>query len=227
MIDKKLANEYGMLANVCKCLKPHASLALFLDDHVIALESHQDMMLCYAVAAPDVHYDSFVHTLHNIIKNTSYNTKYRKTKSDISWTMHDGKRYVTITNPNMDPLDIPIVNQVPVRERYFATIYGRIYELGLEDFWLKDLPDSMFTQIPQQFIDDMNDKKMCTLNFGPGRTSIVSRPFLGDLKKTEYLGYTMLDEDDPNLDSPRFRVLFKQREAYCDIYTLAAFLILK
>lgn len=226
MINKKLAAEYGCLANVCKCLKPHAALAMFLEDRVIALESHQDMMLCYAVAAPDMQYDSFVYTLHNIIKNTSYNTKFRKTKSDIDWTMRDMKRYVTITNPGMNPLDIPIINTKSVRAQYLSSIYGRIHELDLDDFWLKDLPDSMFTQISQEFIDTINDKKLGELHFAPGREAIVSRPFLGDLKKTEYLGYTLLDEDAPTVDSPRFRVLFKQREAYCDIYTLCAFLII-
>ena len=40
----------------------------------------------------------------------------------------------------------------------------------------------------------MTDKKLCDLNINDNPV-LISRPFLGDLKKTKYVGYRILEED--------------------------------
>ena len=65
----------------------------------------------------------------------------------------------------------------------------------------------------------MTNKKLCELNIND-HSILISRPFLGDLKKTISVGYKVLYEDDVKMI-----LKFKQSEEIGNIYTIAAFLI--
>lgn len=232
MIDKKLANQYGDVIAICKALKPHATNLLFTDSegHVMLQPTLSGILNWAKLRDDEVEISSFVHTYMNIPEATSANTKFRKTKSDIDWIVKEGERYLVVKNPDGPDLEQPVITSYQSRDAFYQKIYKKLlndnhYEGVLP---LQDIPDGYFEELPMELCDMMVGKKLCEVTVG-GHSFYMSRPFLGDLKKTEWLGACLIyiREPDAGEVTRKAFVYFKQREPLMEIYTYGAFLILE
>ena len=231
MIDKKLANQYGDVIAICKALKPHATNLLFTDceGHVMLQPILGGILNWAKLRTDEVDISQFVHTYMNIPEATSVNTKFRKTKSDIDWIVKDGQRFLAITNPDGTSMEQPIISDFNSRDRFYQKIYKKILNPQFEGILpLTDIPDGYFDELPLELCTQMVGKKMCEVS-ASGHSFYISRPLLGDLKKTEWLGVRLIYIREPEEGecARKAFVFFKQREPLMEIYTYGAFLVLE
>ena len=222
MDDKILISNYhSTIIPICRLLKSHASNIMLLPNNIILLQPLMNGIRNYMVANNKVNYSNFMYTYFSIPEISKVNTKFKKTKSKIDWEIDNGTNYLVVKNEDMDPCKSPIINNPSAIIDVFNGTYKNIpdWENYDYDVLLSDESNSMYTTLPESFIEDMISKKLCELNIN-GHSILLSRPFLGELKKTTYIGYRVIYEDDMKIV-----IKFKQTEELGNIYTYAAFLI--
>ena len=221
-IDKVINNEYASSAlKLCKFLKAHATNILLLPDGKILLQPVINGIRNYMIVNPKIDYSNFIYTYFSLSEISKYHSSFRKTKSKIYWETEKGITYLIIENEDEEPYKSPIMSNPEALSSLLNATYKTIPDWnGSQSFneILSDEPSSQYTDLGREFLDDMVNKKLCELKVH-GQSILVSRPFLGDLKKTEWVGYRLVEEDDT-----RIVLKFKQVEELGNIYTYAAFL---
>ena len=177
----------------------------------------------YMIANQNIDYSAFVYTYLTLPEIAKANTKFRKTKSEIYWETDKGVQYLVVNNSDSEPVKSPVFTKPDTLDDLIGTSYKNIPNWDcdintLVNDRLVDEPDSFYIELGQSFIDDMTNKKLCEIKI-KDTAILVSRPFMGDMKKTTFAGYRVVDEDES-----RFVVKFKQSEKLGNIYTYAAFL---
>lgn len=225
MNDKMFVYDYyDNVIPLCKATKAHATNMLLLENNLVVLESLISGVASYLVANDDIDYNRFLYTFFNIPEISKTNTKFKKTKSVVDWRYSESNmtNFLLVENPNMEPVKSPIIDNLEGRINLIDTIYRRVPNWNVVDYQniLRDESSNEYTKLPRSFIDDMVDKKLCDIKIN-GYTILLSRPFLGDCKKTEYIGYRVI-----NQTNDKIYLKFKQTEPIGNIYTYAAFLLI-
>lgn len=219
--NKIVNNDYHkIIIPLCRLLKAHATNALLLPNNVILMQSIIPGIRSYMISNRDIDYSRFLYSYISIPSLSKINTKFKKTKSSIDWKTSNGVNYLVVSNnDDTDPCEVPIINNPNSVANIIDATYNNIP--GWKDEYpevLIDESDSEYIKLPDSFIKDMTDKKLCDLNINDNPI-LISRPFLGDLKKTKYVGYRILEED-----KDKIVLKFKQVEELGNIYTYSAFL---
>lgn len=221
-LDKVIiANYHSTIIPICRLLKPHATNIMLLPDNLILMQPVMSGIRSYMIANKNVDYSNFVYTYFSIPEISKVNTKFKKTKSEIRWDISNGTNYLVVKNDDMDPCKSPIINNP---ESVADILFGTYQNIpNWDNVSLKDLlcseDDSEYIELSESFIEDMISKKLCELTVN-SHTILLSRPFLGELKKTKSVKYRVISEDEMKIV-----LKFKQTEDLGDIYTYAAFLI--
>lgn len=218
---KNINNCYGStVIDICKLVKPHASNILLLSNNKVLMQPMIAGIRNYMILNSNVDYSTFIYTYFTISEISKANTKFRKTKSEISWETDKGTEYLVVKNDDMEPVKSLVMTDQSAVNSLFAATYNRIPDIDNPtiDNVIIDEPNSMYIDLGTSFIDDMVNKKLCEIRIN-NQSILISRPFLGDLKKTQWVGYRVVDEDDF-----RLVIKFKQVEKIGSIYTYAAFL---
>ena len=216
-----VSNYHSTIIPICKLLKAHASNIMLLPDNLILMQPLMTGIRSYMIAKHKIDYSNFIYTYFSLPEISKVNTKFKKTKSEIEWDTDNGTNYLIIKNDEMDPCKSPVINNPASVADILAGTYQNIpnYDnLSLKEL-LCDENDSEYEFLPESIIDDMISKKLCELIIN-GHTILLSRPFLGELKKTLSVGYKVVHEDESKII-----LKFKQVEELGNIYTFAAFLI--
>ena len=218
---KNINNCYGStIIDICKLMKPHATNILLLPNNKLLMQPIIPGIRSYMILNSEIDYSPFMFTYFTLSEISKANTKFRKTKSEISWETEKGTEYLVVSNADMDPVKSLVMTDQSAVHSLFAATYSRIPNVDnptIENV-IDDDPNSMYIDLGSAFIDDMVNKKLCEIRIN-NQSILISRPFLGDLKKTQWVGYRVVDEDDF-----RLVVKFKQVEKIGSIYTYAAFL---
>lgn len=216
-----MINYHSNVLPICKLLKSHATNIMLLPNNIILMQPSMNGIRNYMIANNSIDYSNFIYTYFSIPDISKVNTKFKKTKSEIEWSVDDGTNYLVIKNENMEPYKSPIINNPAAVADILNATYQNLPNWKSEELTdiLCDEDNSLYNMLPESFIEDMNGKKLCELNIN-GHSILLSRPFLGDLKKTLSVGYRVLYEDDVKMI-----LKFKQSEEIGNIYTIAAFLI--
>ena len=220
-LTKNINNIYGStVIDICKLLKPHATNILLLSDNKILMQPTIAGIRNYMILNSAIDYSIFIYTYFTLTEISKANTKFRKTKSQISWETEKGVEYLIVKNDDMDPVKSLVMSDRSAIDSLFAATYTNLPNIDTPsiDNILIDEPNSSYVDLGQSFINDMVNKKLCEIHIGE-QSILISRPFLGDLKKTQWVGYRVVDEDDS-----RMVLKFKQEEKLGNIYTYAAFL---
>ncbi len=217
-IDKIIIKEYyDNIIPLCRLLKNHATNILLLPDNKILMQPILKGIKNYMILNKDMNISKFIYSYLSILDISKVNTKFKKTKSSIDWTVIDGVNYINIINSDSEPYNIPIINNPEtVSDIIKKTYNGLSTNFNIDN--IVDEDDELYIKISDDIITAMNDKKLCDLNINDNPI-LISRPFLGSLKKTVFLGYRVLDET-----KDKITVKFKQREDLGNIYTYSAFL---
>jgi hypothetical protein len=223
LFNKNIISSYSSsVIPVCRLLKAHATNIMLLPENKILMQPSLNGVRNYMIAKPKVDYSNFVYTYFTIPEISKTNTKFRKTKSEIDWEINDGTNYLVVKNEEMEPCKSPIINNPNAIKDVINATYKNLPNWDNSNIQniICDESSSDYNQLSDSFISDMSNKKLCEIKVN-GNSILISRPFLGDLKKTEYVGYRIIDEDDS-----RIVLKFKQVEDLGNIYTYAAFLII-
>ena len=217
-----IANYHSTIIPICKLLKAHASNIMLLPENIILMQPLMTGIRSYMIANSNINYSNFIYTYFSIPEVSKANTKFKKTKSEIEWENNNGTNHLIIKNEDMEPCKSPIINNPASVADILAGTYQNIpnWDGNNVKELLCDEKDSEYTILSKSFIDDMVNKKLCELIIN-GHSILVSRPFLGELKKTISVGYKVIYEDDTKMI-----LKFKQTEELGNIYTFAAFLII-
>lgn len=218
-----LSNYSASVIPICRLLKAHATNIMLLSENCILMQPIISGIRNYMIVNPKIDYSTFMNAFISIPEISKVNTGFRKTKSEISWLSENGTNYLTIKNDGMDLYKTPIINHPESVEDILTGTYQNIpnwspISYGNHSQVLFDESPSVYTMLPLSFIDDMVDKKLCQLTIDD-RVILISRPFLGDLKKTKSVGYRIIEKDENKMV-----LKFRQEEELGNIYTYAAFL---
>ena len=218
-LNKELVNNYAStIIPLCRLLKFHATNIMLLPNRLILLQPVISGVRNYMIVNPNVDYSRYLYSYMSIAEISKVNTKFRKTKSEIDWGFNNGTNYLIVKNEDEEPCKSPIIHNPDAVRDIINGTYQNLPNWNGDKDHLIDESSSNYTELPSSFIADMLDKKLCELNIN-GNTALVSKPFLGDLKKTTYVGYKVIDETESSI-----YVKFKQVEDLGSIYTYAAFL---
>ena len=221
-ISKTIITSYhSSVLPICKLLKSHATNIMLLPNNIVLMQPVMTGIRNYMIVNNKVDYSNFIYTYFSIPDISKINTKFKKTKSEIDWSVDNGTNYLIIKNEDMEPYKSPVINNPAAVADILNATYQNLPDWKsseLENI-LCDEDNSLYNILPDSFIEDMTNKKLCELNIN-GHSILISRPFLGDLKKTNSVGYRVLYEDDIKII-----LKFKQAEEIGNIYTVAAFLI--
>ena len=222
LLNKSLISNYASsIIPLCRLLKSHATNIMLLPEKLVLLQPSLAGIRNYMIVNSKVDYSNFIYTYFSLSEISKVNTKFRKTKSEIDWELMKGTNYLVVKNDDMEPCKSPIINNPAAIVDTLTGTYQNIPNWDEKQFQniLCDEHSSNYTKLPESFIEDMVNKKLCELSIN-GHSILLSRPFLGDLKKTTYVGYRIISEDDNKIV-----LKFKQCEELGNIYTYAAFLI--
>ena len=220
-LNKAIISAYSStVIPVCKLLKPHATNIMLLPNNLVLMQASINGIRNYMVLNRDIDTSKFIYTYTSLIDISKINSKFRKTKSAITWEVNDGTNYLVVANDDMEPFKTPVINNPATVADLLNATYKNIPNWSSNNICdiLCDEPNLMYTKLPDKFIEDIVAKKLCDLTIN-GNTILISRPFLGDLKKTSYVGYRVISEIDGKIV-----IKFKQTEDIGNIYTYAAFL---
>ena len=217
-----IASYTSSVIPVCKLLKSHATNIMLLPERKVLMQPIISGIRNYMIVDPKVDYSRFVYTYFSLAEISKVNTAFKKTKSEIDWYLDNGTNYLGITNPEQDTYKTPIINNHSALADLLDGTYSSIPEWEITSYEkiLQDESTDSYNMLPDEFIGDMNDKKLCELT-ACGNTVLISRPFLGDLKKTKSVGYKLID-----VDETKMVLKFRQSEELGNIYTYAAFLLI-
>lgn len=222
-LSKDILTSYtSAVIPLCRLLKPHATNIMLLPDRKILMQPVISGVRNYMIADPKVDYSRFVYTYLSLPEISKVNTGFKKTKSEIDWYLDNGTNYLGITNPEQDTYKTPIINNPAAVEDLINGTYANLPEWDITRYQqiIQDDYSESYITLPDEFMSDMVDKKLCELTVS-GKSVLVSRPFLGDLKKTKSVAYRLMSMDDTKMV-----LKFKQSEDLGNIYTYAAFLII-
>lgn len=216
-----IANYHSTIIPICRLLKSHATNIMLLPNNLILMQSSMYGIRNYMICNHNIDYSNFMYSYFSIPEISKANTKFKKTKSKVEWDIENGTNYLVIKNDDMDPCRSPIINNPEAVADVINGTYQNLPNWDKSDVidLLKDEDNSMYTSLPDSFIDDMVNKRLCELIIN-GHSILLSRPFLGEMKKTLSVRYRVIYEDDIKMI-----LKFKQSEEIGNIYTIAAFLI--
>lgn len=215
-----IANYHSTIIPICKLLKSHATNIMLLPNNLILMQPSMNGIRNYMVCNHNVDYSNFMYTYFSISEISKVNTKFKKTKSEVEWAVDNGTNYLIIKNEEMNPYKSPIINNPEAVADIINGTYQNLPDWNESNVnLLKDDSDSEYISLPESFIEDMVNKRLCELVIN-GHSILLSRPFLGELKKTLSIRYKIVYEDDSKMI-----LKFKQTEEIGNIYTYAAFLI--
>ena len=218
MIEKNLGKVFSKFVKLTKKLKSHATNLCLLDNGLVLLQSIIPGVKAYATV--DVDGDEYWHGMKylyiGIVQFNEELANFSKSSSEILWKIKDNMTYLVLSNKDESKFEYPILDKEEVRKDLIQSTYGSIPDW--DDSQLEDEVDDIYINLGPDFIKAMVEKNLCEIPVVD--TSIfISRPFLGDLKNTSYLGYRIYKNYDDKII-----LKFKQKEDLCTIYTYAAFI---
>ena len=221
-LTKEIVSRYtSTIIPACRLLKPHATNIMFLTNNLVLMQPVIKGIRNYMILDKENNVGPFINTYVSLLDITKVNSKFRKTKSTIEWQVIDGTSHLVVSNDSDEPFKTPVLNNSDTITDLLNATYGEVPEWNTHGGQLLcDEPNSWYTQLPDKFIEDMVGKKLCDLTIND-HTILISRPLLGDMKKTTYVGYRVICENDDKIV-----IKFKQTEALGNIYTYAAFLVI-
>ena len=227
MVDKAINKEYQNVIDICKLLKPHATTALLVENGLVITQPIIEGIRNYMILDNPAAYPRFNNLYINVSEIASYHTKFKKTMTDIDWESSNGETFMVLTNPDMDPYRVHILTDTETIEDLINREYQSVpgWKEDPASILTND-PDEMFTKLPDDIPLNLSLKRMCEISVGGHQYRImISRPFLGDTKNTQWLGYRVIAEDAG--EKGRITLKFKQKEKLGNIFTYASFLKIK
>lgn len=212
--------QFADYIKLMKGLKSHATNVMICQYGYAALQSVMSGVRAYCYFGNKMDLDIFKYTYPEMTAFLQDSKDFKKTTSEVEWREDEEKKdsYINVKNKDNE-FRLYIISSEEARREIIENLYRNIPGWETDAFLNDD--DSLFTQLDESFIKGMIDKDLCTIKL-PDTSIYVSKPFLGDLKKTEYVGYRIIyDDPDPN---GTILLKFKQKESFGDIYTYAAFL---
>ena len=219
---------YKNVIEICKVAKLHATNMLLLDDGLVALEPIQDEVKKYMIT--QLEYDPFTYAYYDLVDISKIHSKFRKTRSIVTHStekeiVDDNMVYLKIKNEgDKEFTRIPLLIENKKRENSIKKIYNGI---PVEDdsyltlkLKLVDEPNYIYTQISNKIMDDLRNKKLCEIKVPKNGSIFIASTLLGSLKKVDYLGYRIIDDND----NMTLLIKFKQTMNDYSIYTYARFL---
>ena len=215
-----VSNYHSTVIPLCRLMKQHATNIMLLPDNKILMQSLITGIRSYMILNKEYDYSNFLYSFLSIPEISKINTKFRKTKSEIEWDTNNGVNYLVVKNPDMDPCKVPIINNSDAINDIISATYNNIpdWDSSNIDEFICEESSAEYNKLSEDFIENMLDKKLCEISVN-GKSILLARPFLGDLKKTSFIGYRIVSEEDNKLI-----LKFKQIEDLGSIYTYAAFL---
>lgn len=239
MIDKTVNKQYTNMIELCKKLKPHATNLMVQKNYVLMMPIVTWVRNFCVLTDDTIDVEScrrYHHLLYDLSQSSEIHKHFKVTKTDLDWIKENDDVYLQLTF-NSDELEdnvrkIPLMtNENAISELEHST-YGKIlsYEncKTMEELInkLNHESDSNYHDFPEHDIERIKKKLICVedviADSGIGYRIIVSRPFLGELKNTEWVKYKVIQE--PTTTNQMFIVRFIQKEPFGYIYTYAAFL---
>ena len=216
-----VSNYHSTIIPVCKLLKSHATNIMLLPDNKILMQPVINGIRNYMILNSKYDYSNFIYSFFSLPEISKINTKFRKTKSEVEWEVDNGTNYLIVKNPSEEmSCKVPIINNPDAIKDIINASYINIPNWNYAD--INDIiceeSSSDYIKLPDSIIENMLEKKLCEITVDD-RSILLSRPFLGDLKKTSYVGYRIISKEDDKLI-----LKFKQSEEIGNIYTYAAFL---
>lgn len=227
MVDQSLNKEFSnKIGPLIKGTRAIASNLMYLSNGLTIIQPMVQKSKSYAIIKPEYQSDLFNRHYFNVPRTSLMLSKFKKTKSECSWINFDEQSFFRILNPDSnEPLDTYVMKSDQEVEYFLDDEFKKVpgwNELGVS--MLIDEPDSEFMPTDPNIPEDLRDRKLCELD-ADGYRILVSRPFMGDFKNTEYLGFRILKiEDHPH---GRIFIKFKQKEPIGNIYSFAAFMKVK
>lgn len=218
--DKKINSDYQRVIEMSRLLKSHATNALLLPGDLVILEPIIPTVRSYFIPYKPIPKE-FVYLYLNLSTISKVNSKFKKTMSILEWIAKDDTSYMQIRNPEQDPYDIYIIDHKETIKDMISELYSRVppFDTPMIEK-LVDEPDELYTRC-DGLAGELADKKLCTV-IANNYPMIISKPFLGDTKKTNAIMYRVIQEDFG--PTGKIYVKFKQKEAIGNIYTYAAFM---
>ena len=219
MIDRKLNGEYTQVIKMARFLKPFATNLIINNSSIIWMQPKVEGCIQYFIPG-NFDFPNFRGLMMNIWEASRYHSKFKKSLSELSWEKDDSDQiYLIIKNQEMNEYRIPVISDNRQFESLLVSIYSKIpgWKSDPENHLIQE-PDYNFIESEPELAYNLAEKKQCSIDVD-GTTIYFSRPFLGDTKKTYWIGYRVIYSDDKKVI-----LKFKQREDLGNVYTYAAFL---
>ena len=217
-VDKIVNKEYSHVIDICRMLKSHGTTAVLLDNGLVVMEPIIENIRNYAILHTGSLFPRFRKLYINLGEISSVNAKFKKTMSGIRWRTSGDLPCMEILNKDQEPYQIFILQYL---EEFLDRTYEKIPGWSeIRQGVLCDEPDDLYTPC-EGLAYDLSEKKMCRV-IANGNQLMFSKPFLGDTKNTQIIGFRVIKED-PGPEG-KITVKFKQKEKLGNIYTYASFL---
>ena len=228
-IDKDMNKAYSKVIDLCKKLKPHATnIALF--ENYIYMDSAIDGVIAFCV--PNVDYSRFVNLYYDMSQISDFHREFKVTKSCLEYEKDENGQYFLVINNEKDdePHRVLLLNNNDTIHQMEIDRYQVILKLEgvstIEELMKKLQYPSEKVQYIDEIIERMVNKQLCEIHLtdedGVDYPILISKPFLGDLKKTKHVTIELIQKSTE--ENPYFIVRFRQAEEWGDVYTYAGFL---